>query len=75
MGKCNIDHSHADVVNKLESQEQFLPDHLVEGAYAFLQKEHDQETLNDLFHLLKKYDLSSENEQEDRNVQLTKMIG
>ncbi|WP_079525870.1 group-specific protein [Halobacillus hunanensis] len=74
MGKCNIDHSHADVVNKFESQEQFLPNHLVDGLQAFLRREHDQETLNDLFHLLKKYDLSSETEQEDRNVLLIKMI-
>ncbi|WP_164670777.1 group-specific protein [Virgibacillus doumboii] len=67
MGKCNIDHSHADVVKKLESQESFLPDYLTQKIQSFLKEQHSQETLNDLFHLLKKYDLSSDNEREERN--------
>lgn len=67
MGQCNVDHSQKDVVKKLESQKGFLPQDLSEKLYRFLEKEHPQKTLNDLFHLLKKYDLSSENEQEERN--------
>ncbi|UOQ92049.1 group-specific protein [Halobacillus shinanisalinarum] len=74
MRKCNIDHSQEDVVNKLESQKEFLPNHLADGTRDFLQKEHSQETLNDLFHLLKKYDLSSESEQKERNEAIEKMI-
>ncbi|SIC87405.1 Uncharacterised protein [Mycobacteroides abscessus subsp. abscessus] len=36
----------------------------------FLQKEHTQEILNDVFHLLKKYDLASEDEKEERERRL-----
>jgi len=37
---------------------------------GFLQNKHSQEILNDIFHLLKKYDLVSEEEREKRNAQL-----
>lgn len=70
MGKCTIDHAHGDVVKKLQSQESFIPAYLAEGIADFLKGKHSQETLNELFHLLKKYDLASIAEQADRNKQL-----
>jgi hypothetical protein len=71
MGTCNINHSHEDVVKKFESQEEFLPEPLVETLHRFLKNEHSQKILNELFHLLKKYDLASKNEQDERNKKLT----
>ncbi|PGA97561.1 group-specific protein [Bacillus toyonensis] len=67
---CNIDHSIEDVMNKLESQKDFLPETLFKDLNGFLQNKHSQEILNDIFHLLKKYDLVSEEERETRNAQL-----
>ncbi|WP_174615550.1 group-specific protein [Virgibacillus ihumii] len=75
MGQCNIDHTHEDVVNKLNSQEAYLPSWLTSEIQSFLTKEHAQDTLNELFHLLKKYDLSSENEQGNRNEKMKALIG
>ena len=75
MGTCNIDHSHEDVVKKLESQESFLPKELAAKLDRVLNKDQEQETLNELFHLLKKYDLASESEREARNKKLTAFKG
>lgn len=75
MGACNIDHSFEDVFKKLKSQEEFLPDELNKKIHHFLGKEHSQETLNELFHLLKKYDLAEKTEQESRNEKMLKLIG
>jgi len=75
MGKCNIDHSREDVVKKLKSQELFLPEGLAGKLGSFLKKEHDQETLNELFHLLKKYDLASEAERKERDRKLVAFTG
>ena len=36
----------------------------------YFSKEHTQKNLNEMFHLLKKYDLSSDEEKENRNTQL-----
>lgn len=71
---CNIDHSIEDVMNKLESQKSFLSEELFEGLKEFLQGNHSQEILNDVFHLLKKYDLVDEEERESRNAQLLLFI-
>ncbi|MGG0303576.1 hypothetical protein ABEY59_24320 [Bacillus albus] len=71
---CNIDHSMEDVMNKLESQKSFLPEVIFTGLKGFLQCNHSQEILNDIFHLLKKYDLVSEEEREMRNTQLLLII-
>lgn len=71
MGTCNIDHSPEDVEKKLESQEPFLPQVLAGKLHQFLTEEQSQETLNEMFHLLKKYDLASESEKEERNQKLT----
>ncbi|QQN81930.1 group-specific protein [Bacillus toyonensis] len=67
---CNIDHSIEDVMNKLESQKDFLSEILFKDLNGFLQNKHSQEILNDIFHVLKKYDLVSEEEREKRNAQL-----
>lgn len=75
MGKCNIDHSHEDVVSKFESQKEFLPARLVGKVRQFLENEQSQENLNELFHLLKKYDLVSESEREERDEKLEKLVG
>ncbi|KMP34263.1 group-specific protein [Bacillus albus] len=71
---CNIDHSMKDVMNKLESQKSFLSEEIFKELKEFLQGNHSQETLNDVFHLLKKYDLVSEEEQETRNARLLLII-
>lgn len=75
MGICNIDHSHEEVVKKLKSQEEFLPEELSQKIHHFLEKDHSQETLNEVFHLLKKYDLAEISEQEDRNGKIAALIG
>ncbi|HHT7141049.1 TPA: hypothetical protein ACTZ34_002886 [Bacillus cereus] len=71
---CNIDHSIEDVMNKLESQKSFLAEVIFKEVKGFLQGNHLQEILNDVFHLLKKYDLVSEEERETRNTQLLLII-
>lgn len=71
---CNIDHSIEDVMNKLESQKSFLSEEIFKGLKIFLQGNHSQEILNDVFHLLKKYDLVSEEERETRNTRLLLII-
>ncbi|WHY27396.1 hypothetical protein [Bacillus wiedmannii] len=71
---CNINHSMEDVMNKLESQKRFLPEVIFKELKVFLRGNHSQEILNDIFHLLKKYDLVSEEEREMRNTQLLLII-
>ncbi|MEC5425533.1 hypothetical protein QGM71_18805 [Virgibacillus sp. C22-A2] len=74
MGACNIDHSYEDVMKKLKSQEAFLSVELSVKLHHFLERVHPQETMNELFHLLKKYDLSSKEEQEERNNKMISLI-
>lgn len=74
MGICNIDHTHADVVKKLRSQEPFLPAGLGHSIHVFLGEHRAQETLNELFHLLKKYDLATIDERATRNTKLESLI-
>ncbi|RYG74199.1 group-specific protein [Lentibacillus lipolyticus] len=74
MGECKLNHSHEDVVKKLESQKSVLPIDVSEKLDQFLNDTHPQETLNTLFHLLKKYDLASSEEQQDRNKQLLALV-
>ncbi len=68
---CNIDHTLEDVQAKLEGQRSFLPVEVAQSSEAFLAKGPSQEQLNELFHLLKKYDLADEDEQQERNRQIT----
>ena len=74
MGKCTIDHSHGDVITKFENQSPYMPENVVQEIHRFLQQTIKQETLNELFHLLKKYDLSSEEEKKKRNIELQKIV-
>jgi hypothetical protein len=74
MSTCNLDHSHEDVIQKLESQQGFLPELIYHDLHRYLKQEHTQHTLNELFHLLKKYDLASKEEQEERNGKLIQLI-
>ena len=74
MGKCTIDHSYEDVMTKLENQSPYMPEKVVQEMHRFLQQTIKQETLNELFHLLKKYDLASEEEREKRNADLQNLV-
>ncbi|MBM7553749.1 group-specific protein [Thalassobacillus pellis] len=74
MANCNIDHSQQDVTNKLISQEEHLPEDLVVKLHMYLNEIRPQEKLNEIFHLLKKYDTASEEEREQRNSQLREFV-
>lgn len=74
MGTCNLNHSQQDVRLKFESQQAFLPTVLSQTLDRYLEKANSQETLNELFHLLKKYDLSTPEEQESRNEKLKEIM-
>jgi hypothetical protein len=73
MGKCTIDHTLGDVKQKLADQSAFMPDELVEAVGDSLNEKADQEFLNEVFHLLKKYDLADKKEQEERNQKLVEL--
>jgi hypothetical protein len=70
LGECKLNHSQEDVKNKYESQAEFLPDDMKQLFDQFFAGEHTQEFLNEVFHLLKKYDLASGEEQSARNERL-----
>ncbi|WP_235820479.1 group-specific protein [Halalkalibacter krulwichiae] len=74
MSHCKIDHPLEDVQRKLESQKDFLPADLYKRCEKFLTQPRSQSLLNELFHLLKKYDLASTEEKENRNQQLNKLV-
>ena len=67
MGNCQLDHSGEDVNKKLADQKSFLPEELYNSSSQLLKRKPDQLTLNELFHVLKKYDLASEEEKSKRN--------
>lgn len=67
MGSCPIDHSLSDVEKKLQEQKPFFPHSVANGVDAKLTADLSQEALNDIFHLLKRYDLASEAEREKRD--------
>jgi citrate synthase len=70
MSECKLDHTHEDVKSKYSSQEAFLPNDLKALFEQFFAKEHSQDLLNEVFHLLKKYDLAAEEEKKARNNRL-----
>ena len=74
MSNCQLDHNREDVMKKFESQKEFLPEEMVPLFELFFSKEHTQKILNEMFHLLKKYDLSSVEEQERREKQLLLLL-
>ncbi|SDI72878.1 group-specific protein [Natribacillus halophilus] len=73
MGSCPIDHTPEEVQKKLQSQREFLPTDVYDKSVHLLQQEQAQETLNELFHLLKKYDLAEPQEQEQRNADILQL--
>ncbi|EGQ24133.1 MULTISPECIES: hypothetical protein [Sporosarcina] len=73
MSRCTIDHSQNDVLQKLKEQHMFLPKDLFKRSEIFLSKPLDQGTLNEVFHLLKKYDLATGEERMERNKNLEKL--
>ncbi|GKV64037.1 MULTISPECIES: group-specific protein [unclassified Sporosarcina] len=74
MGRCTIDHSQEDTLKKLQEQRDYLPVSLMESCEIFLRRPLGQETLNEVFHLLKKYDLATEKERLERDQQLEKLL-
>lgn len=70
MGECKLDHSHEDIKSKYLSQAAFLPEEMKPLFEQFFAKEHTQEILNEVFHLLKKYDLASDEEKTERTNRL-----
>lgn len=66
MSECKLNHSQADVKSKYESQAAFLPEEMNPLFNRFFENEHTQALLNEVFHLLKKYDLASEDEKSER---------
>lgn len=70
MSECKLDHTHEDVKSKFESQAAFLPEEMKPLFNQFFEKGHTQDLLNEVFHLLKKYDLASVEEQENRKNRL-----
>ena len=73
MSTCNLDHTLEDVVKKLSDQKSFLPEDLFVESSQLLEKKSNQHTLNELFHLLKKYDLATEVEKSGRNDSIRKL--
>lgn len=74
MGECKLDHSVEDVENKLEDQREYLPENLYQDFKSYLEENVAQTDLNEAFHLLKKYDLASKEEQQDRNGKIEKLL-
>lgn len=74
MGECRLNHSPDDVAKKLEEQAAFLPSDIAVGVQNGLQKPLAQEILNELFHLLKKYDLAEEAVRQERDQQFRDLL-
>ncbi|MBD7963205.1 group-specific protein [Fictibacillus norfolkensis] len=74
MSKCTIDHTLEDVKQKLSEQSAFMPRELVIEVGDSLSDDSDQTYLNEVFHLLKKYDLADESEREERNAKLIELV-
>ncbi|KAF0822359.1 hypothetical protein KIS1582_3847 [Cytobacillus firmus] len=66
MSECKLDHTPEDVQKKFEQQRGFLPEDINPLFQSFFQQEHTQDILNEVFHLLKKFDLASEEERTER---------
>lgn len=74
MGECKLDHSLEDVKQKFQQQKDFLSNELILLFEDFFQKEQSQKTLNEVFHLLKKYDLASNEDKEERSNKLNVIL-
>ncbi|PGT91576.1 group-specific protein [Bacillus sp. AFS040349] len=74
MSSCKIDHTIDDVTKKLNEQTPYMDTSLVEKCFNFLSTSVTQTDLNELFHLLKKYDLASEDEKKTRMNKIEKLV-
>lgn len=74
MSNCQLDHSHEDVRKKYQSQKEFLPNDMNSLFVSFFDKEHSQSILNEMFHLLKKYDLAPVDERKQRDKQILLLL-
>ncbi|MET3288861.1 UNVERIFIED_CONTAM: uncharacterized protein YicC (UPF0701 family) [Brevibacillus sp. OAP136] len=74
MGECRLNHSPQDVQSKLEEQKAYLPSDIAQQLQACLQQPLEQEILNQLFHLLKKYDLAEEAVRLERDAQFKTIL-
>ncbi|WP_210366481.1 group-specific protein [Bacillus sp. REN3] len=74
MGECRIDHSLEDVKQKYETQKEHLPEEMKPLFDRFFAEDHTQDLLNEMFHLLKKYDLATEEEKNERNNKLNLVL-
>ena len=74
MSECKLDHTQEDVQNKYQSQLEFLPKEMLPLFESFFAAEHVQQELNELFHLLKIYDLISDDEKAERNKQMMLLL-
>ncbi|MGG3468021.1 hypothetical protein ABES02_11145 [Neobacillus pocheonensis] len=74
MSECKLDHSQDDVKSKYESQAAFLPEEMKPLFEKFFASEHTQAILNEVFHLLKKYDLASDEEKSERTNRLNMVL-
>ena len=74
MSQCKLDHSLDDVEKKLSEQKEYLPSDIYNEFTSFLEKDLAQGTLNEAFHLLKKYDLSEKDEQKKRNNKMKELF-
>ncbi|HZG16028.1 MAG TPA: hypothetical protein VE710_13565 [Candidatus Bathyarchaeia archaeon] len=74
MAECKLDHSQEDVQKKLAEQSSFLPAALADGLKEIVNKQRTQAELNELFHLLKKYDLAPQEERAQRDEQLRRFL-
>ncbi|SFE39584.1 hypothetical protein SAMN05428981_105176 [Bacillus sp. OV194] len=74
MSKCNMDHSKDDVKRKYEAWKEELPEDICGLFDDFLNRNNSQPTLNEMFHLLKKYDLADELERLERNRKMRSLL-
>jgi hypothetical protein len=74
MSSCKLNHSLEDVRKKLLEQHAFLLESIYKQCEKFLLLSPTQTQLNELFHLLKKYDLASDEEKLERNEKLVNLV-
>lgn len=74
MNSCKLDHSNEDVQKKLTEQKPYLLEEMYSKCLRFLTQSPTQQQLNELFHLLKKYDLATDNEKSERNQKLDQLL-
>ncbi len=74
MDPSTVDHSIEDVSRRLERQSQCMPAHLYFQLEELLNWSLEQEVVNQLYALLKKYDVLTDIEREVRNISIQMLI-